>query len=81
MSNIARRTHHVRIHPIEGTPDAISVIVSDDGAGLTHGALRGDGLNNVDQRAPMWLGGAATVGPSDPGGTTLHWRVPTRPDC
>ncbi len=76
LSNMARHAHATAASIlVEGTSDAISLTVGDNGVGLTARAPRGDGLNNLRRRAER-LGGTAGVDPGDTGGTTLHWRVP-----
>jgi signal transduction histidine kinase len=55
----------------------LTVVVRDDGNGLPHPGARGrgHGLANLTSRAQA-RGGTFSVGPSDPIGTVLEWRVP-----
>lgn len=52
--------------------------VSDDGRGMPPGEVAASGLRNLRTRAED-LGGELVVGPAEPRGTVLRWRVPLEP--
>ena len=56
------------------TPDAIELVVTDDGRGMPD-EVRQSGLRNMRTRAERH-GGDLSVGPAEGGGTTVRWRVP-----
>ena len=74
LSNAAKHAeaHRVQVSAVAG--DDLTIVVSDDGVGITAGGRR-SGLRNLEQRA-VALGGTLAVEPRDGGGTTLTWRVP-----
>lgn len=76
LSNVVRHAHataaEVRIECVAGT---LSLQISDDGVGLPNHPKRSGGLSNMMWRAAE-LGGTCTVGPNDPAGTHLVWKVP-----
>jgi signal transduction histidine kinase len=57
--------------------DSVTLIVSDDGIGLTPTAAQtgGLGVRNIRDRATR-LGGQATFSTCDPKGTEVRWVVP-----
>jgi signal transduction histidine kinase len=75
LSNVARHAgaHAVTV-AVLAEADSLSVVVTDDGAGLGEGTRR-SGLANLEQRAAR-RGGALTAGTPPGGGTRLTWRVP-----
>ena len=81
LSNMARHAGASRADvTVDVSQDGIlSVIVTDNGAGLPPGGRR-SGLRNLADRA-VKLGGELRLSPADPEaplpGTRLEWRVPT----
>ena len=73
LSNIARHAHATAT-AITLTEDLAEVTLSvqDNGLGVAPGALAGNGLANMRQRAQA-LGGQATLVPGVPSGTRLVW--------
>lgn len=63
----------------DGSGDRLTVIVVDDGIGLS-GHLREGGLANMRSRAEQ-LGGKCTIPSpaSSTGGTKINWSVPLSP--
>jgi signal transduction histidine kinase len=49
--------------------------VEDDGIGISANALRGNGLQNMSDRARA-LGGTCTITARKEGGTRVQWQVP-----
>ena len=78
LSNVARhaRASRARVR-VAVTGDRLVATVSDDGIGPAGIRERG-GLVNLRERADRH-GGSFTVGPADPTGTVVEWRVPIRP--
>jgi signal transduction histidine kinase len=78
LSNVIR---HAAATTVEVTVAAdgqdLVLLVADDGVGLIPGApsTGGFGLRNMDSRAAS-LGGTCRIGPNDPQGTVVEWRVP-----
>jgi signal transduction histidine kinase len=81
LSNTARHARAGRVDVLlSAGPDAISVVVGDDGDGVPAGSTRRSGLANLEQRARAH-GGECTVSSEPQAGTTVTWRVPReRPD-
>lgn len=75
LSNVARHAKATEVTVELTAGDWIELVVTDNGVGLRPGAPRGDGLNNMAQRAAR-LGGSCTVAPVPGGGTRVTWRVP-----
>ena len=75
LTNVLRhaRATRVALH-VSTTAGVLTVLVRDDGVGLT-GVARRSGLENLVQRATGY-GGACEVGPGPTGGTELRWSVP-----
>jgi PAS domain S-box-containing protein len=75
MANTARHARPTRvIVRLDATTDA-QLVVEDDGVGISANALRGNGLQNMSDRARA-LGGTCTITARKEGGTRLHWQVP-----
>ncbi|MEX0664664.1 MAG: GAF domain-containing protein [Acidimicrobiia bacterium] len=77
---LANAVRHSGARHIDVTVSAdrdLAVVVRDDGHGLADPAARGHGhgLANLTSRAQA-RGGTFSIGPSEPGGTVLEWRVP-----
>jgi signal transduction histidine kinase len=76
LSNTARHARARRVDVLlSAGPDAISVVVADDGLGIPAETGRRSGLANLEQRAHAH-GGEFTVETGPQGGTTVTWRVP-----
>jgi signal transduction histidine kinase len=76
LSNTARHARARRVDVLlSAGPDAISVVVADDGVGIPAETGRRSGLANLEQRAHAH-GGEFTVETGPQGGTTVTWRVP-----
>jgi signal transduction histidine kinase len=79
LSNVARHAdaRHVEVVVAVDTSD-VTLRVSDDGVGPpAPGQPRGHGLDNMQARAAR-REGALTIGPADPQGTVVEWRVPVK---
>lgn len=81
LTNVARhaRATEARV-TLEGRPDGVTLIVEDDGRGITPGeasGLRSFGLNGVRERARAW-GGRVQVENVEGGGTRLVAEIPSR---
>jgi signal transduction histidine kinase len=80
LSNVARHAQASRVDVVVAV-DAdgggeLCLRVTDDGVGPpSPDQPRGHGLDNMAQRARR-RGGSFTLGPADPRGTELEWRVP-----
>jgi signal transduction histidine kinase len=84
LSNVARHAHARSVQVTVDARDGLVLRVDDNGVGPPAdggtppaGEARpgGRGLGNMAARAAE-LGGAFTLEPGDPGGTSLTWRVP-----
>ena len=77
MTNAVRHAGATAIDVhVHATPEAVTVRVCDDGAGIAGDARGGVGLGSMRERAEE-LGGWCTVGPSDDGrGTTVVAHLP-----
>lgn len=80
LTNVAR---HAQAHTVQvlvsARPDALTLQVDDDGAGLSEGAVvPGNGLRNMRSRAAE-LGGGLSIRERPEGGTRLVWSVPLGP--
>jgi len=77
LSNVAR---HARAKKVEvllsHLADELTLVVSDDGAGIPSSHRLGSGLLNMQDRASR-LGGVCTVTSGEHAGTTVRWQVPT----
>ena len=78
LSNVARHAAASQVDvTVDLDPDGfLAVRVTDNGTGMPAGATR-SGLRNLARRAEK-LGGQLRLGPADPSGTRLEWRVPHR---
>ncbi|HEX2498342.1 MAG TPA: GAF domain-containing protein [Actinomycetes bacterium] len=74
LSNAAKHAQASRIEVSVVAGAELTLIVTDDGRGITPGGRR-SGLRNVKQRAAT-LGGTLQVKDRNGGGTRLVWRVP-----
>jgi signal transduction histidine kinase len=75
LSNVVRHAHARAVEVnVDVTADAFTLRVTDDGVGIVAGKP-GSGLSNLRARAEE-RSGTFSVGPVDPRGTTLTWRVP-----
>lgn len=74
LSNAARHAEASSVDVLLAAGEAVRLVVSDDGRGMSDGVVE-SGLSNMRQRAER-LGGRCTV-TSEPGaGTTIEWSVP-----
>jgi len=75
LANAARhaRPTKVIVHVI--VDDHLLVTAEDDGTGISANALRGNGLQNMADRARA-LGGTCTITARKEGGTKIQWQVP-----
>jgi signal transduction histidine kinase len=79
LSNIGRHAHASKIEvvvAVEG--EWLSFTLTDDGVGIGEGPSAGNGMRNMAIRAEN-LGGSCTIGPRNPKGTMVEWRVPLSP--
>lgn len=77
LSNIARHAHATRVDIDLTLQEAtLTLTITDNGIGTSTDAPRGNGIINLTERAHA-LGGAMTIAPCVPTGTTLIWTVPT----
>ncbi len=75
LSNVVRHARASKVDVcVEATDDRLSLLVTDNGAGLPEDGRR-SGLRNLQERAEQ-LGGRFEIGPSQQGGTQLSWSVP-----
>ncbi len=76
LSNVARHARASRVEVEDVFADDVRLTVLDDGVGPpVADAPRGKGLANMAARAEK-LGGTFSLGPAEPTGTRLEWRVP-----
>jgi signal transduction histidine kinase len=76
LSNVARHARASRVEVEVVFADDVRLTVVDDGVGPPAAdARRGKGLANMAARADK-LGGTFSLGPAEPRGTRLEWRVP-----
>lgn len=76
LSNVARHANATAADVrIERCADELSLQINDNGVGMPSEPKRSGGLSNMMWRAAE-LGGTCTVGPNQPTGTRLLWRVP-----
>jgi PAS domain S-box-containing protein len=77
LSNVVRHARASRVDVlVAATSETISLIVSDDGVGISDGPAAGHGLANIASRAAE-LGGECSITARRPTGTLVQWRVPT----
>jgi signal transduction histidine kinase len=76
LSNVARHAMagHVDVSVSVGAT-AVTLMVADDGIGTSPHVYRGNGLDNLANRAHQ-LGGRCNVSTGSRGGTTVFWSVP-----
>ena len=76
LTNAAKHAQARRVDVmVEGDASSITVVVTDDGVGLTDSGRR-SGLANMEARA-VDLGGDCSIERiSDSGGTRVRWRAP-----
>jgi PAS domain S-box-containing protein len=76
LTNVAKHAHAaVTQVNVEIAGGALTLEVIDNGCGVGDVIGTGHGLQNLATRAAR-LGGALTVEPTQPSGTTLRWTVP-----
>ena len=76
LSNVSRHASASSVQAVaEVESDFLVLSVADDGVGIPEGPGVGEGLHNMRARATT-LGGTFTIGPREPRGTILEWRVP-----
>jgi len=78
ISNVARHSGASRLQVTVDVGSELRLQVDDDGLGLPERLGHRGGVGNFEERASA-LGGSATLGPSDLGGTSLVWTVPLAP--
>jgi PAS domain S-box-containing protein len=77
LSNVARHAH-ARQTSVTLTVEPgqrVTLLVEDDGVGLSGATQPGQGLANIERRA-VGLGGRASVKRRSPRGTRMSWTVP-----
>ncbi|WP_030455183.1 GAF domain-containing sensor histidine kinase [Herbidospora cretacea] len=75
LSNLVRHAKATRAEVVaEVTEGVLTLIVQDDGVGITDGGRR-SGLRNLEERAVL-LGGSFAIGAADGWRTRLRWSVP-----
>lgn len=76
LSNVARYAKASLVEAVISIEDgSVSLLVSDDGVGISSGPFAGQGLRNMSTRAAD-LGGNFEARRREPSGTVLEWRVP-----
>jgi signal transduction histidine kinase len=78
VNNVARHASCTRVHvrlTLQG--DFISLVVEDDGKGVSNGEDDGNGIRSMRSRAAA-LGGSLEVSAGECGGTMVALRAPTR---
>ena len=75
MANTARHARATRVVVRLEIADEALLVVEDDGAGISANALRGNGLQNMTDRA-RGLRGTCSIRARTDGGTRVHWQVP-----
>ena len=79
LTNVAKHAHATRVNvTLRLHGDMLSLIVSDNGRGITPHELRGShslGLLGLRERA-IALGGTVSIGPAAAGGTTVALALP-----
>lgn len=80
LANVARHAHAERTNiTVSVTERDLTVLVEDDGIGLTPLADKVGGTTNLAQRAAAY-GGTFTLTRITEGGTRARWHVPVAPD-
>jgi signal transduction histidine kinase len=78
LANAARHAGATRVDiEVHGTPDGVTLRVSDDGVGLPETLRAGTGLASQRERAEE-LGGTWAIGPGPDGGTRVEAWLPTQ---
>ncbi len=78
LSNVARHARATSADVIVSVEDVmLSVVVSDDGVGVSDHPSAGSGIRNLSTRAEQ-LGGDLKLTGRKPSGTVVIWRVPLR---
>jgi PAS domain S-box-containing protein len=75
MANTARHARPTRVVLRVAVTGDLTLEVEDDGVGISANALRGNGLQNMTDRARA-LGGTSSITTRREGGTRVHWQVP-----
>jgi PAS domain S-box-containing protein len=76
LSNVGRHAHASTASvAIDQVDDRLTLVVRDDGVGISDEATLGHGLRNMADRARR-LGGACTIVGGEDGGSTVTWTVP-----
>lgn len=79
LSNVARHAEATAATVTVRCNDRmVELVVTDDGAGYDTHSTGDGGVSNMSWRASE-LGGTCTVGPAEPTGTAVVWRVPLTP--
>lgn len=78
LSNVGRHADATEVDVDVQLDDPLVLTVVDNGIGVDPGATPGNGLRNLAARAEE-LGGALTLTPASPSGTSLRWEVPWPP--
>lgn len=78
LANIARHANATKVDvQLDATADALTLSVLDNGRGIAHDHVPGNGLHNMTTRAGS-LHGHCRVEPGSTGGTLVTWTVPLR---
>lgn len=77
LSNVVRHAGATRVEVTVSVDDEVVLTVTDDGVGPPRGPTAGFGLGTMAERAAA-LHGSFSMGPAEPRGTRLSWRVPIR---
>lgn len=76
LSNVARHARARRVEVLlSHVGDEVTLVVSDDGAGIPTSHRLGSGLLNMQDRAGR-LGGTCSITSGEHTGTTVRWQVP-----
>ena len=75
MANTSRHARPTRVTVRLSASTDAQLVVEDDGVGISANALRGNGLQNMADRARA-LGGTCTIVARKDGGTRVEWQVP-----
>lgn len=78
VSNVVRHSDATQLGvALSVSPEALTLIVDDDGIGIDAGHAVGMGLRNLNLRA-VERGGTFEISESSEGGTNLCWSIPLR---
>jgi PAS domain S-box-containing protein len=76
LSNVGRHAQATSAHvAVSQLDDVVTLVVCDDGVGISDDAELGNGLRNMAKRAERF-GGTCEVVRDDDGGSRLTWSVP-----